>query len=100
MPQLDEEWEPGRTMKPYEIYNDEHKIFNDAIYNKLVAALDDLELSTEEESRSELDSHVNMAVIGKHALHTCRDRENGGSQPIHPNLQAYKGTHSGCCLAI
>ena len=54
-------------MKIYEIYNDEDKIFNDAIYNKLVAALDDLEMSTAEESRSELDSDVNMAVIGKHA---------------------------------
>ena len=54
-------------MNIYEVYNDEDKIFNDAIYNKLVAALDDLEMNTNEESRSELDSHANMAVIGKHA---------------------------------
>ena len=35
----DKVWNPGRTMKIYEVYNDEDKIFNDAIYNKLVAAL-------------------------------------------------------------
>ena len=57
----------GGTMKIYEVYNDKDKIFNDAIYNKLVAAQDDLEMNTDEESRTELDSHANMAVIGRHA---------------------------------
>ena len=31
-----------------------------------MAALDALEMSSSDESRLELDSHVNMAVIGKH----------------------------------
>ena len=67
MPQLDKGWDPGGTMKIYEVYNDEDKIFNDAIHNKFVAALDDSEMNTNEESRSELDIHANMAVIGKQA---------------------------------
>ena len=85
MPQLDKGWDPGRKTKIYEVYNDEDKIFNHTIYNKLVAALADSEMNTNEESRTELDSHDNMAVIGK-CLYTCRDWEDGGSQSIHPNL--------------
>ena len=54
-------------MKIFEVYDNEDKTFNDAIYNKLVAALDDLEMNTNEESRTELNSHANMAVIGRHA---------------------------------
>ena len=64
---MDKSWDPGRTTKIYEVYNDEDKIFDDAIYNKPVAALDDLEMNTDEESRTELDSHANMTVIGRHA---------------------------------
>ena len=67
MLQLDKGWDPGRTTRIYEVYNEEDKIFNDAICNKLVAALDDSEMNTDEESRTELDSHANMAVIGRHA---------------------------------
>ena len=67
MNQPDKGWDPGGTTKIYEVYVEKDKIFNDVIYNKLVAALDDLEMSTDEESRSELDSHANMAVIGKYA---------------------------------
>ena len=67
MSQLDKGWDPGGTTKIYEVYDDEAKIFNDAIYNKLVAALDDSEMNTDEESRSEMDSCAKMAVIGKHA---------------------------------
>ena len=56
MLQPDKEWDPGRTMNIYKVYDDKDKtfdkIFNDAIYNKLVATLDDLEMSTDEESRS------------------------------------------------
>ena len=66
IPQPDKRWDPGRTIKDYEVYDAEDKIFNDAIYNKLVAALDDLKMSTDEESRTELDSHAIMAVIGRH----------------------------------
>ena len=64
---LDKEWDPGQTMNIYEVYNDKDKSFDDGIYNNLEAALDDLEMSTNEESRSELDSNVNTAIIGKHA---------------------------------
>ena len=32
-----------------------------------MAALDDSEMNTDEESRTELDSHANIAVIGRHA---------------------------------
>ena len=52
MLQPDKGWDPGRTMKIYEVYDDKDKIFNDAIYNKLVDARDDLEMNTDEESRS------------------------------------------------
>ena len=41
----DKQGDPDGTMKTYEVYDDEDKIFNDAIYNKLVAALDDLEMT-------------------------------------------------------
>ena len=60
MLQPDKGWDPGRTMKNNEVYDDEDKIFNDVIYNRLVAALDDSEVNTNEESRSELDGHANM----------------------------------------
>ena len=33
MLQPDKEWDPGATMKTYEVYDDEDKIFNNAIYN-------------------------------------------------------------------
>ena len=55
MPQPDKGWVPGRTMttKIYEVYDDEEKIFNDAIYNKLLPALDDSEMNTNEGSSTE-----------------------------------------------
>ena len=52
MLQPDKGWDPGTTMKNNEVYDDEDKIFNDVIYNRLVAALDDSEMNTNEESRS------------------------------------------------
>ena len=88
MPQLDKGWDPGGTMmKLYEVYDDEDKIFNDAIYNKLVAALDNLEMNTDEESRTELDSHANMAVIGKHSYILA---ETGKMVEVNPFTPNYK----------
>ena len=79
--QPDKEWDTGRTMKLYEIYNDEDKIFNDAIYNKHVAALGDSEMNINDESRSELDSHPNMAVKVKRAYILAR---TGNTVEVHP----------------
>ena len=87
MPQPDNEWDPGRTTRIHEVDDDEDKIFNNAICNKLVAALDDSELSTNEESRSELDSHAKMAVIGKHAYILT---ETGKMVEVNPFTPAYK----------
>ena len=87
MPQLDKGWDPGGTMKIYEVYDDEDKIFNDAIYNKLVAALDDSEMNTNEESRTELDRHAYMAVLGRHAYTLA---ETGKMVEVNPFTQAYK----------
>ena len=87
MVQPDKGWDPGRTTKFHEVYDDKDKIFNDAIYNKLVAALDDLEMKTNEESRSELDSHANMAVIGKHSYILA---ETGKMVEVNPFTPTYK----------
>ena len=52
-----------------------------------MAALDDSEMSTDEESRSELDSHANMAVIGKHAYILT---ETGKMVEVNPFTPTYK----------
>ena len=83
----DKGWDPGRRTKISEVYDDEDKIFNDAIYNKLVTALDDLEMNTNEKSRAELDSHANMAVIGKHAYILA---ETGKTVEVNPFTPTYK----------
>ena len=88
MSQLDKGWDPGgTTMKINEIYNDEDKIFNDAIYNKLVAALDDSEMNTNESSRTESDSHANMAVIGRQTYILA---ETGKMVEVNPFTPTYK----------
>ena len=87
MPQLDKGWDPRGTIKIYQVYNDEDKIFNDAIYNKPVAALDDSEMNTNEESRTELESHANMAVIGRHAYILA---ETGKTVEVNPFTPTYK----------
>ena len=62
-------------------------IFNNAIYNKLVAALDDAVMNSDEESRTELDSHANMAVIGKHTYILA---ETGKMVEVNPFTPTYK----------
>ena len=90
MLQPDKGWDPGRTTKFYEVYNDKDKIINNAIYNKLVAALDDSEMNTNEESRSELDSHANMAVIGKHAYILAETGKMVEVNPFTPTCKPIK----------
>ena len=71
----------------YKVYDDKEKIFNDDIYNKPVAALDDSEMSMNEESRLELDCYANMAVIGKHVNILP---ETGKMLEFNPFTAAYK----------
>ena len=52
-----------------------------------MAALDDSEMSTDEESKLELDSHMNMAVIGKH---TYIHGETGEMVEVNPFTPTYK----------
>jgi hypothetical protein len=90
-------WDPGGNPDP-EWRNKLIKInVSSYIYSLLADVLvsdvdvaDDNMMDVEEASRTELDSHANMPVVGRHAytarLHYIAHRKSGRSQSIHTGL--------------